>query len=112
MKILRLTRHPAEERQLSELHRLFGEDVEVVEVAETVPDVERVKAIVVEYGADVLEAVLPITLMAKCVDSRDGLGVPVIRAITVRHLEPDGSARFEFSHYERILKVEVVTERL
>ena len=112
MKVLRLTRHPADEAQLSELRRIFGEEVEVVEVAETVPNVERVKAIVAEHGADILEAVLPLPLLAECVGPK-GLSIPVIRAITIRKLdESGGNATFTFSHYEKVVKVEVVTERL
>lgn len=119
MKVLRLTRHPMDDRQKAELQRVCGlllgcepAQVEAVEIAETVPDVERVKAIIAEHGAHVLEAVLPLPLMAQCVDTRNGVGIPVLRAITIRKLESDGTATFDFSHYERIVKVEVVTERL
>lgn len=112
MKLLRLTRHPAVPEQLTELRRIYGEGVEVVEHSETVPNVERVKEILTERAVDVLEAVLPLPLMAQCVDPRNGVGIPVIRAITVRELQPDGTATFRFSHYEKIMKVEVVTERL
>lgn len=113
MKILRLTRHPAVPEQLAELTRIYGAEAEVVEHSETVPSVERVKEILAGHSADVLEAVLPLPLMAQCLDPKNGVGIPVIRAITVRELQPDGTkVDFRFSHYERIVKVEVVTERL
>ena len=113
MKVLRLTRHGATPEQLDELRRIFGDDCVVTEVSETVPDAARVTAICAEYGADVLEAVLPLPLMAEVVNPRTGVGIPVIRAITNRMLDASGEkAIFAFSHYEKVIKVEVVTERL
>ena len=112
MKILRLTRHKIESGQLAELQRLYGADCEVLEVSETVPNAARVSEIVREQCADVLEAVLPLPLMAEVVGPR-GCGIPVIRAITRREFAEDGvKVHFTFSHYEKVLKVEVVTERL
>lgn len=110
-KILRLTRHAAEPVQIAELRRIYGADSEIVEISETVPNVDRIRELVVEHGATVLEAVLPLPLMADAVGPR-GVKIPVIRAITKRVLAPDGSATFPFQHYEKVLKVEVVTERL
>ena len=113
MKVLRLTRHPATPEQLAELQRLYGPNAEVVEHSETVPNAGRVAELVTEYGADVLETVLPIALLADVLSLRSSVKVPVIRAITNRVLETDGQkAAFVFSHYERYIKVEIVTERL
>lgn len=112
MRILRLTRHEAGAEQVAELHRIFGADCEIVQVSETVAGVERVRELVQEHHTDVLEAVLPLPLMAEVVNPRSGIGVPVVRAFTKRVLAEDGSVSFPFQYYEKVLKVEVVTERL
>lgn len=116
MKVLRLTRHPATPEQLAELRRIFakpGEFLEIVEISETVPDAGRVKALVEEHGAGALEAVLPMPILADLTNPKSGLSVPVIRAITRRELSEDGTkTAFAFSHYEKVIKVEVLSERL
>lgn len=111
MRVLRLTRHTASPEQLTELARIYG-DIEVAEVSETVPDAARVKELVAEHCVDVLEAVLPLPLLAQCVDPRNGVGIPVIRAAMSRALDDSGNATFTFSHYEKVNRVVVETERL
>ncbi len=110
--ILRLTRHPASEEQLAELKRIFGSDSKIVEISETVSGSARVRELVEENGATVLEAVLPLPILAEVINPRTGVTVPVVRAVMDRELQEDGTAIFKFSHYERILKIEVQTERL
>ncbi|HXF44076.1 MAG TPA: hypothetical protein VNK70_01275 [Candidatus Paceibacterota bacterium] len=111
MLVLRLTRHPATPEQVAALQRIYGSDVEIREHSETVPNAARVKELVAEYGADVLEAVLPLQMVAEVL--REVPDVPLIRAITNRVFDETGQkAAFVFSHYERVTKVEVVTERL
>lgn len=112
MRILRLTRHPAERAQLLQLRRIYGENTEVVDVSETVSGVDRIKELIEEHKADVLEAVLPLPILAQCVDSRNGVNIPVIRASMSREQGADGSVVFRFSHYERVVKVTIETERL
>ena len=112
MKILRLTRHEAGPEQRAELNRIFGAEAEIVEISKTVANAEEVKQLVAEHQADVLEAVLPLNIVADLLNPRTGLQAPVIRAITKRELREDGSAVFHFSHYEKLVKVEIVTERL
>ena len=111
-KILRLTRHPASEEQLAELRRIFGSESEIVEISETVPGSARVRELVEEHRATVLEAVLPLPVLAEIINPRTGVTIPVIRAVMNRELKEDGTVVFNFSHYERILKIEVQTERL
>ncbi len=112
MKVLRLTRHAIVPEQLAELQRLYGADCEILEISETVPNSARVTEMVRAHNADVVEAVLPFQLLAEVVGP-DGCGIPVIRAITRRVFAEDGvKVHFVFSHYEKVLKVEVVTERL
>lgn len=111
MKILRLTRHAIVLEQLSELQRIYGSDAEIVEVSETVPNAARVVELITEHSANVVEAVLPLPLMA---DLLKVIGnAPVIRAITRREFDAAGQkSTFVFNHYERIVRIEVVTERL
>ncbi|MDP2642098.1 MAG: hypothetical protein Q8P21_02310 [bacterium] len=111
MKVLRLTRHAIVPEQLTELHRIYGSNVEIVEVSETVPNAMRVVELVQEHSADVVEAVLPLPLMTELLKVIGD--VPVIRAITRREFDAAGNKpAFVFDHYERIMRVEVVTERL
>ena len=116
MKILRLTRHTATPEQISELARIYGRPespVEIVEVSETVPDAGRVKELVREHRAVVLEAVLPMSILADLTNHKSGIEIPIIRAITKRELREDGTkTEFIFSHYEKVIRVEVLTERL
>lgn len=111
MKILRLTRHTVTPDQLAELHRIYDSNVEIVEVSETVPNATRVVELIQEHSADVVEAVLPLPLMSELLKIVGE--VPVIRAITRREINAAGEkAQFVFDHYERIVRVEVVSERL
>jgi len=109
MRILRLTRHEPTKEQCEELVRLFGNGIDVITVSETITDPRRVAELVETYKASVLEVVLPIGLLADVLKVVD---VPVIRAVMNREVKENGAVEFTFSHYERILKVEVVTERL
>jgi hypothetical protein len=109
--VLRLTRHEPEAAQLAELQRLYGSDVQIVTVSKTVAGAAEVKALVAEHAADVLEAVLPLPILAEVVSPR-GVQIPVIRAVMNRQVNGDGSATFTFDHYEKVVKVEVQTERL
>lgn len=79
MKILRLTRHAAVPQQVVDLQRIYGTDVEIIEVSETVPHAARVIELAQEHSADVIEAVLPFPILADLLKSTS---VPVIRAIT------------------------------
>jgi hypothetical protein len=116
--IVRITRHDAEDVQSAELRRLFGEDAEVSLVNETLPSDS--KAFVARFdevaaNADVVEAVLPPNLLEAALkfsqfSKRGGI---IIRASMNRVVDPTtNESRFTFDHYEKIVKVEVVTERL
>ena len=110
MKIMRLTRHDATAEQLAQLQRIYGSDIEVVKVSETVPNAARVVELAKEHSADVVEAVLPLPILADLLKLST---TPVIRAITRRELKEDGSkTEFVFSHYERYVRVVVETEPL
>lgn len=118
MKIGRLTRHQAESAQLSDLRRIFGDDIEVEQISETLPSDNREAVAKFDQlfeGFDAVEAVLPINLLEAVLkfsafSKKGGL---VIRAITIRkNDEETGQTTFTFDHYEKMVKVEVIAERL
>ncbi|NTV30747.1 hypothetical protein HGA91_02080 [candidate division WWE3 bacterium] len=114
--IVRITRHAAEAAQLDELKRIFGV-VEVVQVSETLPgDPKAAVARFDEIAADaaVVEAVLPTNLLEAALkfSAFANRGGTLIRAVTNRTIGVDGQASFTFAHYERVVKVEIVTEKL
>lgn len=112
IRVLRLTRHEASPEQVEALRCAFGKDLEIVQVSETVAGAAAIKALVQAHGADVLEAVLPLPLLAEVCDPERGVGVPVIRAVMDREVLPDGSVAFRFRVYERVKRVVVDTEPL
>lgn len=112
MKILRITRHPADAAQIAALREIYGEDVAITDVAESV-GVARVLELAAEHAADVLDVVLPVNLLAELLGPR-GTTLPVIRAVMNRvPVSADGrEVEFVFDHYERITRVVVETEVL
>lgn len=116
-KVLRLTRHEAGEEQMAELRRLFGKDITVETVSETLPSNTRdMVARFDELAADasVVEAVLPANLLEAVLkfSSFSKGGGMVIRAVTSREVNAEGNATFTFQYYERVVEVKIVTERL
>ena len=115
MNILRLTRHEASAKQKAELARIFGK-VKVTRVSETLPATPR-EAVTrfdeLARGFDVVEVVLPVNLLESVLKfSRLGQKGRIIKAVTERQLTEDGGVEFSFDHYVKVIKVEVVTERL
>ncbi len=117
MNILRLTRHSASEAQLAELVRIYGEGNFVAQVSETLPmngreAVKRFDELAKDF--EVVEAVLPVNLLESVLKLSNFCksGGQVIKAITERELQDDGSVQFKFSHYVKMVKAEVVTEQL
>lgn len=116
VKVLRLTRHDADESQITELTRIFG-DVEVTQVSETLLSNSRQVVTCFDElatGFDVVEVVLPVNLLEAVLKfsqfCKDG-GM-VIRANMTRTLDEDGGVEFTFDHYVKMIKVEVVAEVL
>lgn len=110
-KVLRITRHPMVQGQRAELEHIYGSDLEVIEVAEQV-DAARVKQLAEERGADVVEATLPMAIVAELTKPKGGLGVPLIRAVTEREEKEGQPTIFHFKKYVLLKKVEIVTEDL
>ena len=120
MKILWFSRHSLTEDQLADLHRIYGEEVEVNHVNTTASSWKDITD--AGAGCDVLAVVLPPALLADLTNPRNNTK-PVIRAIANR--VPTGNKvvnpatgkeedeyRFEHAGWERVIKIEVVTERL
>lgn len=115
MNILRLTRHEASAKQKAELARIFGQ-VKITLASETLPAnpheaVTRFDELANDF--DVVEVVLPVNLLEPVLKfSQLGQKGRIIKAVTERQLTEDGEVKFSFDHYVKVIKVEVVTERL
>lgn len=120
MKILWVSRHIMEMNQIADLQRIYGADVEVKQFADSVESAKQV----VELGSDcdVLAVVLPPAFLADLTNPRVNQK-PVIRTIANR--VPTGKTiinpatgkeepemKFEHAGWERVVKVEIVTEKL
>lgn len=115
--IIRITRHEADEVQTAELRRIFGTDTTITTISESLPSdpkgaVARFDEIAI--SADIVEAVLPVNLLEAVLkfSNFSKRGGKIIRAVMNRTLDESGAATFVFNHYERVVKVEVVTEAL
>lgn len=119
VKILWVSRHTMTQAQEADLRRIYG-DVEVKQFADNIESAKQV----VELGSDcdVLAVVLPPAFLADLTNPRINTK-PVIRAIANRVAtgktivnpatggeEPE--MKFEHAGWERIVKVEIVTEKL
>jgi hypothetical protein len=117
MKIMRLTRHAVTAEQVEALEEKYG-DVNIVQVTDTLLSnpreaVAMFDQLAQQSYADVAEVVLPINLLQAVLQSefvKNG-GI-VIRSVMDREVDSEGNATFTFSHYEKIVKVEIVTEPL
>jgi len=118
-KILWLSRHTMTEGQISDLERIYGE-VEIKTFDQSVNSWKDV----VEAGldCDVLAVVLPIGILADLSNPRNNTK-PVIRAIANR--VPTGNTilnpatgqqeteyRFEHAGWEKVIKFDIVVEKL
>lgn len=121
-KIIRLTRHAASEEQVDELRRIFGQNITIEQVSETLPT--NPKEAVARFdeiaaGARAVEAVLPANLyeaLTKFSSFVQGGGVLMRVQGLDRQTDADDKVTFIFvpgkSHYEQVVRVEIVTERL
>ncbi|MGI6612254.1 MAG: hypothetical protein ACOX0Z_01600 [Candidatus Nanosyncoccaceae bacterium] len=118
-KILWLSRHQMTTAQREDLERIYGE-VEIKTFDQTVASWKDVVA--AGEDCDVLAVVLPPAILADLTNPRNN-SKPVIRAIANR--VPTGKTvtnpatgaeeaeyRFEHAGWERVIRVEIVTERL
>jgi len=110
--ILRLTQHEPTEKQVKALKDAFGDDINIINYLEYIKSGEEVVELVEKYSADVVEVVLPLNLLNEVVNLLKDR-VIIIRAIMERYQKLRGfGIIFEFSHYEIIEEVKVVTRPL
>lgn len=120
MRVLWFSRHTMTQDQLDDLRRIYGEDLEVKQASSTAVSYKDI--LTVGDDCDVLAVVLPPAILADLTNPRNNQK-PVIRAIANR--VPTGNKitnpatgkvedefKFEHAGWERVIKIEVVTERL
>ncbi len=119
-RVLWVSRHTMEMNQIADLRRVYGDDVEIKQYAESVTSAKQVT----ELGADcdVLAVVLPPAFLADLTNPRVNQK-PVIRAIANRVAtgktvvnpatgKEEPEMKFEHVAWERVIKVEIITEKL
>ena len=120
MRVLWFSRHTMTQDQLDDLRRIYGEDIEVKQVSSTAVNYKDI--LTVGDDCDILAVVLPPAILADLTNPRNNRK-PVMRAIANR--VPTGNKitnpatgkledefKFEHAGWERVIKIEVVTERL
>jgi 16S rRNA U1498 N3-methylase RsmE len=136
MRVLWVSRHYPLPAQIRELQRIYGADVEIVQMQGNIPNAEVIVQKAKEVGAKVIVPVLPLSMIARLaeVQKKEGfillfakmnaiasvknpeeakrivMEAPEKRTITTYS---DGVARvFEFERFEKIIEVKLVTEAL
>ena len=118
-RVLWVSRHTMTQAQEADLRRIYGE-IEVKQFADSVESAKQVT----ELGADcdVLAVVLPPAFLADLTNPRVNQK-PVIRAIANRVAtgktvlntakgKDESEMKFEHAGWERVIKVEIITEKL
>lgn len=120
MRILWVSRHTMTSVQYEELCRIYGNNLEIKQYSDTVSGAKQIT----ELGADcdVLAVVLPPAILAdltnprinqkpviRTIANRISTGKTVVNPATGRE-EPE--MRFEHAGWERVIKIEIITERL
>ena len=136
-KVLWISRHKPLVAQLRALREKLGDgDIELVQHAQPIPTAEDAVRIIKQHGADVVVAVLPLSFMAHLSEAARREGFTLLRADMENiHLcsqdpcpefnpdtdvvmvskdlnDPEKTIRrhFRFRGFERLVKVELVTE--
>jgi hypothetical protein len=136
MRVLWVSRHYPLPAQLAELQRIYGADVEIVQMQGVIPNAEAVVQKAKEVGAEVIVPVLPLSMIARLAEMQKKEGFTLLFAkmnaiASVKSLEEarkiameapekrtittysDGVVRvFEFERFEKIVEVKLVTEVL
>ena len=118
MRCIRLTRHEPTQEQVDALcaiyHDLTPENI--ITVNQTLPSSTAVAEFDSLVGdIELVEVVLPINLLEAILKFSKWAARPsssLLRSVMNRITDSDNQVQFVFDHYERIIKVEVVTEIL
>ena len=119
-RMLWLSRHVMTEDQTTDLKRIYGDDLEINHISSQVTTAQEVVKLGKE--CDVLAVVLPIPILSDLVNPRNNQK-PVIRAIANRVetgnmvINPatnkeEVEYKFQHAGWEKVIKIEVVTELL
>ncbi len=107
-KILWVSRHTATPEQIEELESIFGKVV-LIKISQTFQNGGEIKEIMEKEGAAEVVAVLPMQILGELTR----IGIQPIRAVMERETPPDGGEPlYTFKYFERVQKVEIVTEPL
>ncbi|MBX5436867.1 MAG: hypothetical protein IRZ33_06590 [Alicyclobacillaceae bacterium] len=116
LRVLWWSRHPPTPEQTRVLEERLAPDrgVECLQVDRSAQSAAEVVDAFQVSGAEEMVVVLPLHLLAGLVAEleRRGLAVRPLRAVMERTVGADGEVSFAFRHFERILQVDVQTERL
>ena len=103
-----VSRHELNEKNNEILKRAFG-DYEIVRFSQTVTDVSELVKFANENDADAYVVVLPPHLIQQLMNADRR---PIYRFVVNRIVDESGNATFVPIGLERIVKIEVVTERI
>ncbi len=120
MRCIRLTRHEATPEQIEALTHIYHDltPENIITVNATLP--ANPKEAVDEFDrivgdAELVEVVLPTNLLEAVLKFSQWSKSPsssLLRSVMNRVTNSDNQVEFVFDHYERIVKVEIVTESL
>ena len=120
MRCIRLTRHEATPEQIEALTRIYHDLTpdNITTVNVTLP--ANPKEAVAEFDrivgdAELVEVVLPTNLLEAVLKFSEWSKRPassLLRSVMDRTTNANNEVEFVFNHYERIVKVEIVTESL
>ena len=111
-KLLWFSRHEMSPDQSADLTRIFGE-VEITQISKTINSAYDLKAEI--EAADIIAIVAPINIQQQFL--KLSADKPVITATSERILTKsddgsEGKVVFQFKNWQRLIKIEVVTEIL
>ena len=122
VKILWISRHEPLPAQEQELKEIFGE-VEIIRYKFTVRDVDHVLALKKALKADELVCVLPLSILRQLCERGVHPLMAVMEAIHICEndpcpqfdpntdwIDPGSKRHYRFQKFERLLKIEIVTE--
>ena len=123
--VLRLTRHAMGENQVAVLRHYFGEDVNIVtrDIEYGSDPLATIRAAIDTAGPNVvaLDLVAPMPVVAKVLKPLQDDGITVIQACflngpdgrrVVLGKDENGRPIFEFTHYDKVLRVVIETSML